>query len=64
MPLRSWAACIHSYIVKAGFLDGIAGWSFAKSRFAYYRDVNRALNANKYGGKNGVENKPRFVTGK
>ena len=51
MPLRSWAACIHSYIVKAGFLDGIAGWSFAKSRFAYYRDVNRALNANKYGGK-------------
>ena len=64
MPLRSWAAFIHSYIVKAGFLDGIAGWSFAKSRFAYYRDVNRALNANKYGGKNGVENKPRFVTGK
>ncbi len=64
MPLRPWAAFIHSYVIKAGFLDGIAGWSFARSRFTYYASVNRALNANKYGGRNGVENKHRFARGK
>jgi glycosyltransferase involved in cell wall biosynthesis len=48
LPLRPWVAFLHSYVLKAGFLDGAAGFKFAKARFWYYRQINRAaLNANK-----------------
>jgi glycosyltransferase involved in cell wall biosynthesis len=37
LPFRAGIAFTHSYIVKAGFLDGKAGYAFARSRYDYYR---------------------------
>lgn len=36
-PLRASIGFAHSYFLKAGFLDGVAGFEFARSRFIYYR---------------------------
>lgn len=47
MPFRDVTAFMHSYIIKLGFLDGGAGYQFAKSRFHYYKMVSRALAASK-----------------
>jgi glycosyltransferase involved in cell wall biosynthesis len=42
MPLRGFIAFCHSYIGKRGFLDGRAGYGFAKSRAHYYKLVQQA----------------------
>lgn len=39
MPLRDYAAFIQSYIFALGFLDGRAGYEFAKRRSMYYRMI-------------------------
>ncbi len=36
MPYRPQAAFLHSYVLKAGFLDGKEGYHFARSRAKYY----------------------------
>lgn len=41
MPLRDYAAFLHSYILKLGFLDGVPGWKLAKSRYIYYRMIRQ-----------------------
>ncbi|MCB1529510.1 MAG: glycosyltransferase family 2 protein [Rhodospirillales bacterium] len=43
MPLRAVTAFAHSYFLKIGFLDGAAGFEFARSRFMYYRLVAAAF---------------------
>ena len=40
-PLRPELAFFHSYILKLGFLDGAAGFDFAKSRWLYYNLIRR-----------------------
>lgn len=47
LPARGFIAFCHSYILKLGFLDGIAGYQFARSRWRYYQMVSAALSANK-----------------
>lgn len=42
-PFRPYLAFLHSYIVKVGFLDGAAGYDFARSRAAYYRMISAAV---------------------
>lgn len=42
-PLRPYVMFLYSYLWKGGFLDGRAGFVFAKSRFDYTRSVFRAL---------------------
>lgn len=42
MPFRPFVAFIHCYVLKAGFLDGAAGFRFALSRGAYYLMISRA----------------------
>lgn len=37
--LKPGFAFLHSYILKAGFLDGTAGFDFAKSRWLYYKMI-------------------------
>lgn len=44
IPLRAEAAFAHSYILKAGFLDGREGLILALTRWRYYRMI-RALKA-------------------
>jgi glycosyltransferase involved in cell wall biosynthesis len=39
LPFRPEAAFLHSYILKAGFLDGRAGLMLALSRWRYYRMI-------------------------
>lgn len=41
MPMRGCIAFVHSYIWKLGFLDGIAGYNFARSRAHYYNLVRK-----------------------
>lgn len=41
MPGRGVIAFLHSYIVKRGFLDGGAGFDFARDRYRYYARVRR-----------------------
>ncbi len=36
LPFRGLLAFFHCYVWKIGFLDGLAGLSFAASRFSYY----------------------------
>lgn len=43
LPFRGAIAFCHSYFYKGGFLDGRAGYDFAKSRMHYYQLVNKAL---------------------
>lgn len=47
LPCRGVVAFIHCYILKLGFLDGRAGFHFAKSRWTYYQMVSAALKTNK-----------------
>lgn len=42
LPCRGLAAFAHSYVWKAGFLDGRAGWVLACSRRRYYRMIAQA----------------------
>ena len=46
MPFRDVAAFLHSYVLKAGFLDGFAGLNFALSRAWYYKTISSALKTN------------------
>ena len=39
IPFRPAIAFLHSYILKAGFLDGAPGYDFAKSRSIYYKMI-------------------------
>lgn len=39
LPFRPQAAFIHCYLFKLGFLDGLRGFRFAKTRFDYYRMI-------------------------
>lgn len=39
LPFRHIVAFLHSYIFKMGFLDGKAGYDFAKSRALYYKMI-------------------------
>lgn len=39
LPVKPWAAFIHSYVLLGGFLDGRRGFSLARSRYDYYRMV-------------------------
>ena len=39
VPFRGAAAFVHCYIVKLGFLDGTAGYRFARSRARYYQMI-------------------------
>lgn len=39
LPFRGEIAFLHSYVLKAGFLDGAAGLCFACSRMKYYRMI-------------------------
>ena len=41
MPMRGAVAFLQSYIFKAGFLNGRAGFDFARSRMRYYRMISR-----------------------
>ena len=46
LPVMPFIAFAHSYILKAGFIDGQAGLKLAKSRYYYYkkiRECGRAL---------------------
>lgn len=44
LPFRAEAAFLHSYILKAGFLDGPDGFTLAYSRWRYYRMIARLKN--------------------
>lgn len=39
LPCRGTIAFLHSYILQRGFLDGRAGYAFARSRMVYYRMI-------------------------
>lgn len=42
VPGRPLIAFIHSYVWCYGFLDGFAGWRFARDRYRYYALVERS----------------------
>lgn len=42
LPCRSLIAFLHCYVLKAGFLDGYAGFDFALSRARYYAMIATA----------------------
>ena len=44
-PRRDVIAFLYSYIWKRGFLDGDAGFKFAKQRAQYYRMISNASTA-------------------
>ncbi|MEI8395849.1 MAG: glycosyltransferase family 2 protein [Rhodospirillaceae bacterium] len=41
LPLRPLLAFLHSYVWRLGFLDGSAGYRYAKARGWYYRLIDR-----------------------
>ncbi|MBL4589286.1 MAG: glycosyltransferase family 2 protein, partial [Alphaproteobacteria bacterium] len=43
LPFRGIIAFLHSYILKMGIIDGVAGWNFAKTRYEYYKLVRNQL---------------------
>ena len=45
VPFRGVVAFVHCYIFKLGFLDGAAGYRFARSRARYYRMISDASKA-------------------
>ena len=47
MPFRYTAAFLHCYVLKFGFLDGLAGFDFARSRGRYYKMISVASKTNK-----------------
>ena len=42
LPFRGLVAFMHCYVVKRGFMDGAAGFDFARSRGRYYRMISDA----------------------
>jgi glycosyltransferase involved in cell wall biosynthesis len=42
LPCRGLIAFLHAYILKAGFLDGAAGFTLARDRYRYYTLVARS----------------------
>lgn len=61
VPLRGVIAFCHCYILKLGFLDGAAGYEFARSRLHYYQAVSAALASNKVTGTSDGIDKARFA---
>lgn len=59
LPFRGALAFYHSYFINLGFLDGAAGYGFARSRMEYYRLVSRALKSSKALDTTSLERKPR-----
>ena len=47
LPMRGVAAFLHCYVLKIGFLDGAAGFDFARSRARYYAMISAASKTNK-----------------
>lgn len=45
LPFKPFIAFLHSYILKLGFLDGIAGLQFALSRARYYTMISKPSKA-------------------
>ena len=43
LPVRAELAFLHSYILKLGFLDGLAGFSIARDRWRYYRMITKQI---------------------
>lgn len=43
LPMRPLTAFLHSYILKAGFLDGWYGFKLARSRYLYYRMIEKLM---------------------
>ena len=39
LPFQGLIAFLHSYVFKLGFLDGPAGFKFARTRWQYYRMI-------------------------
>ncbi|MGH1397617.1 MAG: glycosyltransferase family 2 protein [Alphaproteobacteria bacterium] len=54
IPFRDVAAFLHCYVLKLGFLDGAAGFDFARSRGRYYSMIRAASKANRARGRDGV----------
>lgn len=50
LPFRAEAAFVHSYFLKAGFLDARSGFFLARSRWRYYRMISNASKAMAHGG--------------
>ena len=46
LVLRPELIFLHSYILKLGFLDGVAGFHFAKSRWRYYHNLRVRMSQN------------------
>jgi glycosyltransferase involved in cell wall biosynthesis len=42
LPFRGAVAFVHCYVLKRGFMDGAAGFDFARSRARYYRMISDA----------------------
>ncbi len=42
-PLKAELAFLHCYVLKLGFLDGAAGYDFAKSRWIYYHMIRSGM---------------------
>lgn len=59
LPFRGAFAFCHCYFINLGFLDGAAGYGFARSRMEYYRLVSRALKTSKASDIISLERKPR-----
>ncbi len=54
LPFRPAAAFVHCYVLKLGFLDGAAGFRFARSRAAYYRMISQASKEAATGGGHSI----------
>jgi glycosyltransferase involved in cell wall biosynthesis len=61
VPLRPLVAFLYSYVWKFGFLDGAAGFNFARSRASYYQMISRASKAQ---AQSGVPSTPRLAADK
>lgn len=42
-PLKPFVMFVHSYLFKRGILDGIAGFTLARSRYAYYALIRKKI---------------------
>ena len=45
LPFRGMLAFMHCYVLKMGFLDGLAGYRFARMRARYYQMISDASKA-------------------
>ncbi|MCI5059760.1 MAG: glycosyltransferase family 2 protein [Alphaproteobacteria bacterium] len=64
LPMRGILAFLHSYIFKLGFLDGKAGYDFARTRMDYYHQVSGLLSSSKGKVANNGKCTERFARGK